>query len=119
MSYLVVVAACFDTPFWAHSWAHRLVFSRRISENGAKTMQGDGFLDRTGHRMWAPDNWARVKEVFAGARPLPADRRAAYLAEACDGNEVLRQEVECLLSSDERAKSFLEAPAVVRGGDTR
>jgi serine/threonine protein kinase/Tol biopolymer transport system component len=69
--------------------------------------------------MWAPDNWARVKEVFAGARALPADRRPAYLAEACDGNEALRQEVESLLSSDERAKGFLEAPAVARGGDTR
>ena len=66
------------------------------------------------------DNWARLKEVFAGARALPADRRPAYLAEACDGNEALRQEVESLLSSDERMKkSFLEAPAVVRGDDTR
>ena len=57
--------------------------------------------------------------MFAGARALPADRRPAYLAEACDGNEALRQEVESLLSSDERAKSFLEAPAVMRGDDTR
>ena len=65
------------------------------------------------------DDWARLKEVFAGARALPADRRPAYLAEACDGNEALRQEVESLLASDERAKSFLEAPAVVRGDDTR
>jgi eukaryotic-like serine/threonine-protein kinase len=68
--------------------------------------------------MFPPaDNWARLKEVFAGARALPADRRPAYLAEACDGNEALRQEVESLLSSDERAKGFLEAPAVVRGDD--
>ena len=66
------------------------------------------------------DNWARLKEVFASARALPADRRPAYLAEACDGNEALRQEVESLLASDERMKkSFLEAPAVVRGDDTR
>ena len=66
------------------------------------------------------DNWARLKEVFAGARALTADRRPAYLAEACDGNEALRQEVESLLSSDERMKkSFLEAPAVVRGDDTK
>ena len=70
--------------------------------------------------MFLPtDNWARLKEVFAGARALPADRRPAYLAEACDGNEALRLEVESLLSSDERMKSFLEAPAVVRGDDTR
>lgn len=55
--------------------------------------------------MFLPaDNWARLKEVFAGARALPADRHPAHLAEACDGNEALRQEVESLLSSDERMK---------------
>ena len=65
------------------------------------------------------DNWPRLKEVFAGARALPADRRPAYLAEACGGNDALREEVESLLASDQRAKSFLEAPAVVRGDDAR
>ena len=63
------------------------------------------------------DDWPRVKEVFAGARALPAERRPAYLAEACGGNEALRQEVESLLASDERAKSFLETPAAVQVQD--
>ena len=63
------------------------------------------------------DDWPRLKEVFAGARALPADRRPAYLAEACGDNDALREEVESLLASDQRAKSFLEAPAVVRGDD--
>jgi serine/threonine protein kinase/Tol biopolymer transport system component len=61
----------------------------------------------------ASDNWARVKEVFAAARALPPDRRRAYLAETCGNDDTLRQEVESLLASDERAKSFLEAPAFV------
>jgi eukaryotic-like serine/threonine-protein kinase len=65
------------------------------------------------------DNWPRLKEVFAGARALPADQRPAYLAEACGGNDALREEVESLLASDQRAKNFLEAPAVVRGDDAR
>jgi hypothetical protein len=60
----------------------------------------------------------RLKEVFAAARALPAERRPPYLAEACGGNEALRQEVESLLASDERAKSFLESPAVVWGDGT-
>ena len=64
------------------------------------------------------DDWARLKAVFAGARALPADQRSAYLEAACDGNEALRREVESLLSSDERANSFLESPAVVRRDDT-
>ena len=55
--------------------------------------------------------------MFAGARALPAERRLAYLAEACGGNEALRQEVESLLASDERAKSFLETPAAIQVQD--
>ena len=66
-----------------------------------------------------PDDRSRLKDAFAGARALPKDERPAYLAEACGGNDALRQEVESLLSSDERAKSFLEAPAVVPRDDTR
>jgi serine/threonine protein kinase/Tol biopolymer transport system component len=57
-----------------------------------------------------PDDWQRLKDVFAGARALPADARPAYLARACAGNETLQQEVESLLASDARAKSFLESP---------
>jgi serine/threonine protein kinase/Tol biopolymer transport system component len=67
----------------------------------------------------APDDWLRAKDVFAAARALPASDRQAYLSAACAGDEALRQEVESLLASDERAKSFLEAPAVVRGDDSR
>ncbi len=65
-----------------------------------------------------PYDRERLKEVFAGARALPASDRQAYLSAACAGNEALRQEVESLLASDERAKSFLESPAVVRGDGT-
>ena len=67
----------------------------------------------------ASDNWARVKEVFAAARALPPDRRPAYLADACGDDDALRQEVESLLASDERAKSFLEAPAFGRDDPAR
>ena len=63
------------------------------------------------------DDWLRLKEVFAGARALPRERRPAYLAEACGDNEALRQEVESLLSSNEHAKSFLETPAAAQVQD--
>jgi eukaryotic-like serine/threonine-protein kinase len=59
------------------------------------------------------DYWLRLKEVFAGTQALATDRRAAYLAEACRGNEALRLEVESLLASETDAKSFLETPAVL------
>ncbi|HET9262980.1 MAG TPA: protein kinase [Vicinamibacterales bacterium] len=64
-----------------------------------------------------PYDRQRLKEVFAGARALPSERRLAYVAEACGSNEALRQEVESLLASDERAKSFLEMPAMVQVQD--
>jgi len=64
-----------------------------------------------------PYDRQRLKEVFAGARALPVERRPAYLAEACGGNEALRQEVESLLASDEFARSFLETPAAVQVQD--
>jgi serine/threonine protein kinase len=61
----------------------------------------------------APDDWLRAKEVFAAARALTGDERRKYLLGACGGDESLRQEVESLLASDERAKTFLESPAVL------
>ena len=64
-----------------------------------------------------PSDRPRLKEVFAGARVLPASERQAYLAAACAGNDALRLEVESLLASDERAKSFLETPAAVQVED--
>jgi len=57
-------------------------------------------------------------DVFEGARALPADRRRAYLAERCGGDEALRQEVESLLAWDDaRAESFLDSPVLVRVDD--
>ena len=63
----------------------------------------------------SPDDRQRLTEVFAGARALPLSDRPAYLSGACAGNEALRLEVESLLASDERVKSFLESPAVLLG----
>ena len=60
-----------------------------------------------------PEAWPRLKEVFEGARALPLDARPAYVAAACHGDEALRQAVETLLASHERATSFLETPAVL------
>ena len=59
-----------------------------------------------------PDDWSRVREAFEGALAFPADARHAYLSRTCGGDAALRQQVEALLASHERAKSFLETPAV-------
>lgn len=60
-----------------------------------------------------PDDWARLKEVFDGARALPPDARPAFLAAACCGDEAMRLEVEQLLASHEAAADFLETPAII------
>lgn len=64
------------------------------------------------------DEWARLKELFDGARALPPDARPAYLAEACGGDEALRREVEQLLVSHDAAGSFLETPAAALADQT-
>ena len=53
----------------------------------------------------------RLKDVFAGARALTAERRPATWPTTCAGNEALRQEVESLLACNERAGTFLETAA--------
>ena len=59
--------------------------------------------------------WPRLKEAFEGARALALDARPAYLAEACNGDEALRHEVELLLAHDDPGASFLETPAMQFG----
>ncbi len=45
----------------------------------------------------APDQWQRIEKLFQSALELEPAQRAAFLAEACGGDEVLRHEVESLL----------------------
>ena len=58
-------------------------------------------------------NWLRLKDLFEKARALPTESRPAYLAAACHDNPALRLEVEELLASHERARTFLERPIVL------
>ena len=56
-----------------------------------------------------PERWRKVEELYHAARERDVTLRAAYLQEACPGDDSLRQEVETLLAQDEAAGSFLEA----------
>ena len=53
------------------------------------------------------------EEIFHGAAAIldPAER-AEYLAQACQGTESLRREVDALLKRHEKAADFLENPAM-------
>ena len=54
---------------------------------------------------------SRAKDVFLQALSVPADRRAAFLADACGTDARLRQEVESLLAFHEEGESADPTPA--------
>lgn len=57
------------------------------------------------------ERWQQVKEIFHSALVLAPERRAAFLAEACAGQDSLRGEVESLISLHEQPGHFIDAPA--------
>jgi TolB-like protein/Tfp pilus assembly protein PilF/predicted Ser/Thr protein kinase len=59
-----------------------------------------------------PERWQQIEELYYAALERDATERAAFLDEACGGDEALRQEVELLLASHEQAGSFLASPAL-------
>jgi serine/threonine protein kinase/Tol biopolymer transport system component len=61
--------------------------------------------------MITPERWQRVKALFLSAQSTAPADRAAFLDEACNGDEVVRGEVESLLAADSTNDDFLSAPA--------
>ena len=55
-------------------------------------------------------------ELFGEALELPAERRSAFLEQACRNDPELRRVIEQLLLENERAGSFLAAPAFAADG---
>src|SRR5215470_17096871 len=54
----------------------------------------------------------RVEQLYHAARERDPSQRAAFLQQACNGDDALRREVESLLAEDAGVQSFLEAPAL-------
>jgi serine/threonine protein kinase len=57
----------------------------------------------------SPENWDRVKALFAGALECDAQERSAYLRENA-ADQAVREEVERLLAEHEQASTFLSKP---------
>jgi len=57
------------------------------------------------------ERWQKVNDLFQSAAERAPEERAAFLDEACHGDEGLCREVESLLASYERAENFIESPA--------
>jgi eukaryotic-like serine/threonine-protein kinase len=45
-----------------------------------------------------PERWQQVERLYQAALEREPSQRAAFLKEACAGDEVVRQEVESLLA---------------------
>ncbi|MBA3255946.1 MAG: serine/threonine protein kinase, partial [Pyrinomonadaceae bacterium] len=65
-----------------------------------------------------PERWQQVKELFESALECAPDERAAFLDQACDGDESLCREVESLLASFDEGESFMERPAVALAAES-
>jgi hypothetical protein len=59
-----------------------------------------------------PERWQQIERVFHEALTRDVAGRAAFLADACAGDEPLRQDVESLLAQEAPAGSFLSGPAL-------
>ena len=58
-----------------------------------------------------PEHWQQVKALLESALQREPGERAAFISEACGGDESLRHEVESLIISHGEAGSFIEEPA--------
>jgi serine/threonine-protein kinase len=58
-----------------------------------------------------PERWQHIKQLLQSALAREADERAAFLDEACAGDDQLRRQVESLIISHDEAGSFIEDPA--------
>lgn len=56
-----------------------------------------------------PEHWQQIDELFHRALERGPAERAAFLAEACAGDEALSREVASLLAAHEQAGSFYDA----------
>src|SRR5258708_5684289 len=60
----------------------------------------------------SPERYQQIGKLYQDVLELEPSERGAYLAEACDGDERLRKEVESLVSSHEQLGPFLNTDAL-------
>jgi len=58
-----------------------------------------------------PERWQQVDQLFQAALERAPEERAAFISEACGGDDFLRHHVEELLAADGQAGSLVETPA--------
>ena len=66
-----------------------------------------------------PDRTVDVERICEAALEREPSARAAFLAEACAGDDVLQGQVERLLARESAAEGFLRTPAIALAWDTQ
>ena len=61
-----------------------------------------------------PEQKERIRELFLAACEQAPAQRAAFLQRVCQGDDLVRREVQSLLANDDEGDSFLETPALGR-----
>jgi eukaryotic-like serine/threonine-protein kinase len=64
-----------------------------------------------GRNVMNAQRWQQVNDLFHSAVERSPQERAAFVDEACHGDESLCREVKSLLASHEQTKNFIESPA--------
>jgi len=64
-----------------------------------------------------PERWNQIEKLYHAAVALEPGERDAFLEQACNGDQELRQEVESLLARDQEAQNFIEYPALEVAAD--
>ena len=59
-----------------------------------------------------PERWQQLDKLFHSALECPSGGRAAFLDDACAGDDSLRKQVEELLLAHDEGASFMESPAL-------
>ena len=58
------------------------------------------------------ERFKQIDELFEAALEMEPAERAAFLGQACASDEESRRKVEALLAADQKARDFIEAPAL-------
>ncbi len=59
-----------------------------------------------------PERWQQIERLYHAALEHKPAERAAFLRQACAGEDALRCEIESLLAYEEKAEQFIETPAL-------
>jgi non-specific serine/threonine protein kinase len=59
-----------------------------------------------------PERWEQIGEIYHAALELPCGQRAAFLNEACAGDQELRREIESLIAAERRVGDFIADPVL-------